>query len=126
MERRIPPHNLDAEASILGGVLLRNDALNHIDTLVAEDFYDPKHREVFAAMKALEARSKPIDPVTLEEQLAGSGKLAAVGGLTFLSDLVGIVPTADNVEHYASIVKDKAAARRLILAASEITARGFG
>jgi replicative DNA helicase len=126
MERRIPPHNLDAEASILGGVLLRNEALNQIDTLVAEDFYDPKHREVFGAMKALEARSRPIDPVTLEEQLGAAGKLAAVGGLSFLSDLVGIVPTADNVGHYASIVRDKAAARRLILAASEITARGFG
>jgi replicative DNA helicase len=126
MERRIPPHNLDAEASVLGGVLLRNEALNHIETLAPEDFYDPRHREVFAAMKALETRSRPIDPVTIEEQLSKSGKLAAVGGLAFLAELVGIVPTADNIGHYAEIVREKATARRLILAASEITARGFG
>jgi replicative DNA helicase len=126
MERRIPPHNLDAEASVLGGVLLRNEAMNTIESLVPEDFYDPKHREVFAAMKGLEAKSRPIDPVTVEEQLAQSGKLTAVGGLAYLSDLVGIVPTADNIAHYATIVREKAAARRLILAASEICARGFG
>src|SRR5262244_2682985 len=101
MERRVPPHNLDAEASVLGGVLLRNEALNAIDTLAAEHFYDPKHREVFAAMKALEAKSRPIDPITLEEELGRSGKLAAIGGLAFLADLVSAVPTADNVSHYA-------------------------
>ena len=126
MERRVPPHSQDAEASILGGILLRNEALNAIDSLVAEDFYDPKHREIFAAMKALEGKSRPIDPVTLEDQLNAGGKLAAVGGLAFLSDLIGIVPTADNITHYAQIVRDKAAARRLILASAEITARGFG
>jgi replicative DNA helicase len=125
MERRIPPHNLDAEASVLGGVLLRNEALNNIESLLPDDFYDPRHREVFAAMKALEARSRPIDPVTVEEQLGKSGKLAAVGGIAFLSELVGIVPTADNITHYAEIVSEKAIARRLILAASEITAKGF-
>jgi replicative DNA helicase len=126
MERRVPPHNLDAEASVLGGVLLRNEALNGIDSLVPEDFYDPRHREVFAAMKALEARSRPIDPVTLEEQLGKSGKLNAVGGIAFLSDLVSTVPTADNIAHYSEIVREKAVARQLILAASEITAKGFG
>ena len=125
MERRVPPHNIDAESSVLGGVLLRNEALNLIDTLAADHFYDPKNREVFAAMKSLEAKSRPIDPVTLEEELGRIGKLAAIGGLAFLSDLVSMVPTADNVTHYAEIVKEKAAARRLILAAAEITARGF-
>ena len=125
MERRILPHSSDAEASVLGGVLLRNDALNAIDTLGPEHFYDPRHREVFAAMKSLEAKSRPIDPVTLEDELGRSGKLAAIGGLAFLSDLVSAVPTADNITHYSEIVKEKSAARRLIQAASEITARGF-
>ena len=86
MERRIPPHNLDAEASILGGVLLRNDALNHIDTLTPEHFYDPRHQVVFGAMRALEAKSRPIDPVTLEEQLSQEGTLAAVGSFATRSD----------------------------------------
>jgi replicative DNA helicase len=126
MDRRVPPHNLDAEASVLGGVFLRNDALNHIETLGAEDFYDPRHREVFVAMKALETRSRAIDPVTVEEQLSQSGKLAAVGGLAFLSDLTRVVPSADNIGHYAEIVRDKAMARRLIMVASEIAAKGFG
>ena len=77
-------------------------------------------------MKALEAKSRPIDPVTLEEQLAQAGKLSAVGGLSYLSDLSSVVPTADNIPHYAEIVRDKAVARRLIEVSSEITARGFG
>jgi len=126
MAGRVPPHNFDAEASILGGVLLRNEALNHIDQVAPEDFYDPRHREVFAAMKALEARSRPMDPVTLEEQLQQAGKLQAVGGLSFLSELVAVVPTADNIVHYAEIVRDKAMARQLILVSSEIAAKGFG
>jgi replicative DNA helicase len=125
-ERRVPPHNLDAEASILGGIMLRNDALNNIESLTPDDFYDPRHREVFAAMRALEAKSRPIDPVTVEEELSQAGKLQAVGGLSFLSELVTLVPTADNIVHYAEIVRDKAVARRLITVASEVAARGFG
>lgn len=122
---RVPPQNLDAERSVLGGVILRNDALNDIEFLSPEDFYDPKHREVFAAIKALEAKSRPMDPVTLEEQLESAGKLAAVGGLSFLAELANAVPTAENIRHYAEIVRDKAMARRLIATASEIVARGF-
>lgn len=125
-DRRVPPSNLEAERSVLGGIMLRNDALNNIETLSPEDFYDPKHREVFAAMRALEMRSQPIDPVTLEEQLNRAGKLAAIGGISYLSDLISVVPTADNIVFYAEIVRDKAVARRLITAASEIAAKGFG
>jgi replicative DNA helicase len=125
-ERRVPPHNLDAEASILGGVMLKNDALNLIETLGAEDFYDPRHREVFAAIKALEQKSRPIDPVTLEEELAHTGKLQAIGGLSFITELVQVTPTAENIAHYAEIVRDKAVARRLISVASEVAAKGFG
>jgi replicative DNA helicase len=126
MERRTQPHNLDAESSILGGILLRNDALNSIESLVADDFYDPRHREVFAAMKVLEAKSRPIDPVTLEEELSRAGKLQAVGGLAFLTELISVVPSADNIQHYAEIVRDRRTARRLIEVSSEIAAKGFG
>jgi replicative DNA helicase len=124
--RRVPPHNVDAEASVLGAIILRNDALHMIETLEPEHFYVPAHREIFRAMKQLEAKSSPIDVVTLEEELTRMGKLAAVGGLTRLSDLVNIVPTADNVGHYAQIVRDKSTALRLIQVSSEIAARGFG
>ncbi len=123
--KRVLPHNLDAEASVLGGILLRNEVLASLDKIEVEDFYDPRHQAVFAAMQALEATSRPIDEVTLEAQLQQMGKLEAVGGLAYLSQLGLRVPTADNVVHYASIVQALNAARRLMLTASEIAARGY-
>ena len=123
--RRVLPHNLDAEASILGGILLRNDVLLHLENLGAEDFYDPRHRAVFEAMRVLEATAKPIDVVTVEAELQKAGKFDAIGGMAFLSDLAMRVPTPDNVAHYAEIVSDKHAARRLMLASSEIAAKGY-
>lgn len=122
---RVLPHNVEAEASVLGGVLLRNDVLTQLDNLEDEDFYDPKHRLVFAAMRKLEQKAKPIDEITLEEELSMMGKLDAIGGLAFLSELALKVPTADNAAHYAEIIRDKHAARRLMLAASEIAAKGY-
>jgi replicative DNA helicase len=125
MAARVLPHNLEAEASVLGGILLRNEVLSQLDTIDEEDFYDPKHKAVFAAMRHLETQAKPIDEVTLEEELMRTGKLEAVGGLAFLSRLAMKVPTADNVTYYAKIVQEKHAARRLMLAASEISAKGY-
>ncbi len=122
---RILPHSSDAEASVLGGILLRNDLLTGLDQLGEDDFYDPRHQAVFTAMRTLEEQSKPIDEVTLEVELARMGKLEAVGGLPFISELALRVPSADNVTHYAEIVTAKHAARRLILAASEIAAKGY-
>ncbi len=122
---RVLPHSSDAEASVLGGILLRNDVLTSLDQLSEDDFYDPRHQAVFAAMRSLEDNSKPIDEVTLEVELSRMGKLEAVGGLPFISELALRVPTADNVAHYAEIVTSKHAARRLILAASEIAAKGY-
>jgi len=123
---RVLPHSIDAEKSILGGILLRNDAINQLERLEPEDFYDPRHRAVFAGMRALDMRSRPIDSVTLEEELQRVGKLDAIGGLAYLSELALAVPTADNITHYAEIVADKRTARDLMLAASEIAARGYG
>jgi replicative DNA helicase len=124
-QRRVLPHNLDAEASVLGGILLRNEVLSQLDTLEVEDFYDPRHRAVFAAIRALESAARPIDVVTLEVELDKMGKLEAVGGVALLGELALRVPTPDNVLHYARIVEDKHAARRLMLAASEIADKGY-
>jgi replicative DNA helicase len=124
-QKRVLPHNLDAEASILGGVLLRNEVLSHLDTLDAEDFYDPRHKVVFTAVRALEAANKPIDVVTIESELDKVGKLDAIGGMAFLGELAMRVPTPDNVMHYAAIVQDKHSARKLMLAASEIADKGY-
>jgi len=125
MSRRVLPHSLDAEASILGGILLRNDVLTHLDTLEVEDFYDHKHKVVFQAIRNLEAAARPIDVVTLENEIAKSGKLEAIGGIAFLGELTLRVPTVDNVVAYAEIVSDKHQARKLMLAASEISEKGY-
>ena len=123
--KRVLPHNLDAEASILGGILLRNEVLTQLDTLEADDFYDPRHRFVFAAVRQLEAAARPIDVVTLEAELEKLGKLEATGGVAFLGELALRVPTPDNVVHYAKIVEEKRAARRLMETASEIVEKGY-
>ena len=123
--KRVLPHNLDAEQSVLGGILLRNDVLPHLSELAEDDFYDPRHQSIFAAIQALEDTSRPIDEVTLEAQLQQSGKLEQVGGMAYISQLALRVPTADNVVHYAGIVRELNTARRLMLTASEIAARGY-
>jgi replicative DNA helicase len=123
--KRVLPHNLDAEASVLGGILLRNDVLVSLENLEVDDFYDPRHKAVFAAIRNLETVSKPIDVVTLEAELDKIGKLDAIGGVAFIGELALRVPTADNVSHYAEIVSDKHAARKLMLASSEIAAKGY-
>jgi replicative DNA helicase len=125
MSRRVLPHNLDAEAGVLGGVLLRNEVLTQLDTIEVEDFYDHKHKVVFQAIRNLEATARPIDVVTLENEIAKSGKLEAIGGVAFLGELTLRVPTADNVVAYAEIVTDKHQARKLMLAAGEISERGY-
>jgi replicative DNA helicase len=123
--RRVLPHNVDAEASILGGILLRNEVLVQLDTLEVDDFYDHRHKVVFQAIRNLEATSKPIDVVTLENEIANQGKLEAIGGIAFLGELALRVPTADNVVTYAEIVTDKNQARKLMLASGDILERGY-
>src|SRR4051794_26198791 len=124
-DRRVLPHNLDAEASILGGVILRNDVLTHLETLEVDDFYDHRHKVVFAAIRALEASARPIDVVTIENEVEKQGKLDAIGGVSFLGELALRVPTPDNVVAYAEIVSDKHQARKLMLASGEIMERGY-
>jgi replicative DNA helicase len=124
-DRRVLPHNLEAEASILGGIILRNDVLSQLDTIEVEDFYDNRHKVVFQAVRNLEATARPIDVVTLENEIAKAGKLEAIGGIAFLGELTLRVPTVDNVVTYAEIVTDKHQARKLMLAAGEISERGY-
>ena len=99
-DRRVLPHNLDAEASVLGGILLRNDLLVNLDTLEVDDFYDNRHKVVFQAIRTLEATARPIDVVTLENEIERQGKLDAIGGVAFLGELALRVPTPENVAAY--------------------------
>src|SRR5664279_4954569 len=114
-DRRVLPHNLDSEASILGGVILRNDVLLHLEQLETAHFYDHRHKVILDAIRNLEAGARPID----------AGKLEAIGGIAFLGELALRVPTADNIVAYADIVRDHSQARKLILAAGEIVEAGF-
>jgi replicative DNA helicase len=124
-DRRVLPHNLDAEASILGGIILRNEVLLQLETLEIDDFYHHQHKVVFEAIRNLEAAAKPIDVVTLENEVAKKGKLEAIGGIAFLGELALRVPTVDNILAYSEIVKDHSQARKLILASSEISEKGY-
>lgn len=119
------PHNLDAEASILGGIIVRNELLAELDTLEIDDFYHRPHKVVFEAMRNLEVRTQPIDVVTLDEEIAKRGMREAIGGIAFLGELAIRVPTVDNVIAYTAIVQGKRRARDLIITASEIAARGY-
>lgn len=123
MTRRHPHHH-EAEQSVLGAVLLEATAFERAD-LDADDFYDPRHREIWSALGALREAQVPVDPVTLETELKKRGNLVAVGDLSYVSELMSAVPTADNVEVYAGYVRDTALARRTIVALSEVIAKGM-
>jgi replicative DNA helicase len=124
--RKVPPQNLEAESSVLGGILLENDAINVVmELLRAEDFYRESHRKVFRAMIELVDRSEPVDLITLSDFLKGRGELEAVGGTSYLAALADFVPTAANISYYARIVREKAILRSLIGAATEIATRGY-
>src|SRR5881392_1955749 len=115
---RVPPHNLDAEKSLLGGILLDTEAFPEVVEIVrAEEFYRDGHRKVFEAMSALFGKSQPIDRITVKDELTAMGAFEAVGRDEFIDLLDKIVPTAANLAYYAKIVHEKALARRLIEAA---------
>ncbi len=123
---RIPPHSTEAEESILGAILLDNDAYDRVADLVGPgDFYVERNARIFSAMAGQSAEGLPVDAVTLSERLKQRDELTRVGGLSYLMELSERVPTAANVEHYAKIVREKATLRRLIQVASEIAERGY-
>jgi replicative DNA helicase len=124
--RRVPPQNLEAESSVLGGILLENEAINLVlELLRAEDFYRESHRKIFRAMIELSDRTEPVDVITLSECLKNRGELEAVGGSAYLASLNDFVPTAANIAYYARIVREKSILRHLIHAATEVATKGY-
>jgi len=120
LERPLP-HNLEAERSILGAVLLDNHALNAaVQVLRSDDFFLPQHRHIFERMVQLSERQQAIDTVTLMEDLNRRGDLEAAGGVPYLSQLADGLPRVTNVEHYARIVKEKSILRNLVHSAAAI------
>ena len=125
---RLPPHNLEAERSALGGVLVKPLAFDEMATVLpADDFFLPAHREIFLAMMELDQRRQPIDVVSLGDELKSRGALPRQeGGQSYLITLANSVPTAENISHYVRLVKEKATLRRLIAACAEIQSRAYG
>lgn len=123
---KIPPQNLEAEQSVLGSVLLDKDAIIKVADIVSpEDFYRDDHAKIFSAILKLFEKRKPIDLITLTDELAKDKTLKDVGGATYLATLVNSVPMAAHVVTYANLVHQKATLRRLISAASDIAELGF-
>src|ERR1700741_3960143 len=124
---RTLPHTLEAERSVLGAILLHNDAFNlAAEVIDAQDFFRDAHRRIFDKMVKLSERGDAIDLVTLKEELGRSGDLDEVGGPAYIAALVDGVPRSTNVEHYARIIKEKATLRSLIFSANRILTTAYG
>ncbi len=123
---KLPPQNVEAETSLLGSLLIDPEAMVKIADLLNEtDFYDERHKNIFHAIKQLYDNHKPIDVLTLSDQLKKESKLDAVGGPQYLSELTNFVPSAAHVVQYAEIVSSKAMRRKLIKASQDITSFGY-
>jgi len=127
-EDRLLPHDLNAEQSTLGGMLLSADVVHSIlseGKLKPRDFYAPKHELIYSAIAALANHGEPTDVITVNAELSKMGKLATIGGAEYLHELTSIVPTAASAKFYADIVREKAVLRRLIEVGTRIAQRGY-
>jgi len=123
---RIPPHSIEAESSVLGGLLLDNGAWDRMGDLLTDgDFYRYEHRLIYAAIGGLINATKPADVITVHEQLQGLGKADEVGGLAYLNSLAQYVPSASNIRRYAEIVRERSILRKLVSASDEIATAAF-
>ncbi len=123
---RIPPHSIESESSVLGGLLLDNAAWDRVGDLLTEsDFYRYEHRMIYGAIGALINGSKPADVITVFEHLQNQGKAEETGGLTYLNSLAQYVPSAGNIRRYAEIVRERSVLRKLVAASDEIATNAF-
>ncbi|RZF02965.1 replicative DNA helicase [Streptomyces albidoflavus] len=123
---RVPPQDLVAEQSVLGGMLLSKDAIGEVlEVLKSRDFYRPAHETVYLVMCDLYAKGEPVDPITVSAELTKRGEITKVGGAPYLHDLVQACPSASNAAYYAEIVRDRAIQRRLVEAGMRITQMGY-
>jgi replicative DNA helicase len=123
---RIPPHSMEAESSVLGGLLLDNKSWEQVADLLSEGvFYRYEHRQVYLAIQALVNASRPADVITVYEHLQSIGKAEEVGGLGYLNSLAQYVPSASNIRRYAEIVRERSILRKLVTASDEIATNAF-
>jgi replicative DNA helicase len=124
--RKLPPQHIEAEQSILGGILIENEAINRVmEILDADDFYRDTHRKIFNALVNLSERDEPADLITLTNELRKIDQLDSIGGASYLASLIDSVPTAANIQYYARIVKEKAILRKLIQTSTEIITQSY-
>jgi len=123
---RVPPHSIEAEQSVLGGLLLDNAAFDKIADIISEgDFYRDEHRRIFRHISKLLERAKPADAVTVAESLDLAGEGSETGGLAYLGELAVNTPSASNIRRYAEIVRERAILRQLVTAGDEIAGSAF-
>jgi len=123
---KLPPQNIEAEQSVLGGVLIENEAVHKVmEILTAEDFYRDAHRKIYDALMDLAERDEPADLITLTNELRKKEHLDSVGGASYVTSLIDSVVTAANIEYYAKIVKEKAILRKLIDTSTEIITHSY-
>lgn len=123
---RIPPHSIEAEQSVLGSIIMDQEAVVVAsEMLKPNDFYRPDHEKVFAAIMELYTSGSPIDLITIQDKLVQKGILEQVGGIDYIAELASRVPTSAHIKQYSKIVEEKAVLRRLIKASQEITAKGY-
>ena len=123
---RIPPHSIEGESSVLGGLLLDNNAWDRVGDVVFDgDFYRYEHRLIYSAIGALINANKPADVITVFEHMQSQGRAEEVGGLAYLNSLAQYVPSASNIRRYAEIVRDRSILRKLVSASDEIATNAF-
>lgn len=123
---KIPPHNLDAEKSLIGAVLIDEEVLADVsDKVHADDFYDKRHQKIFAAMLRLYEKHQPVDLLTLSDEMSKKDELEMVGGSSYLTELTNYVPTAAHAGAYAELIAQRAVRRRLIRASADIAELGY-
>lgn len=123
---KLPPHSLEAEQSVLGGLMIDNERWDNVsERVTAEDFYSRPHRTIFSQMQRLLELGKPIDLITLSEALEQNAELDSVGGFAYLAELSKNTPSAANINAYADIVRERAVVRDMIKVANEIADAGF-
>lgn len=123
---RIPPHSIEAEQSVLGAMIMDHEAVVVAsEILKPEDFYRPDHGHIYEAIIELYTTGNPIDLITIQDKLVQKGTLEQVGGLNYIAELAGTVPTSAHIREYTKIVRDKATLRRLIKVSNDISAKSY-
>ena len=124
--KKTPPHSLEAEKTVLGGILVNNDSLNVVMSIISpEDFYKESHQKIIERISALVDKGLPVDLLSLSEEMQRAGLLEEAGGMAYLSSLMDGVPKSLNVEYYAQIIKEKALLRRLIVSSAKIITASY-